>query len=70
MRLVKGESSQMPFRPNGTGLQYMSMDTSIVSIWSPGVVKAKESGSTFVTAVGRNQDGAIQLWVWQTEVRP
>jgi hypothetical protein len=68
MWLVKGETYQLMNRPSITGLRYVSLDSNTVSIWSPGVVVAKGYGSTYVTATGRNPDGSLKMWVWQTRV--
>jgi hypothetical protein len=66
--LVKGESHQLRYRPDMTGVQYVSLDSNTVSIWSPGVIKAKEFGVTYVTATGLLPDGSLKMWLWKTWV--
>ncbi len=66
--LVKGESQQLRFRPGITGFQYASLDTNVVSVPNPGVVQAKEWGTTYVTAFTRTGEGSIKFWLWKIQV--
>ncbi len=66
--LVKGETQQLRFRPGVAGFQYVSLDSNTVSVPNPGVVQAKEYGTTYVTAVARTADGSVKFWLWQVRV--
>lgn len=67
--LVKGESQQLKFRPGIAGVQYVSLDSNTVSVPNPGVVRAKEWGSTYIAAFARDpEDGSLKQWIWQARV--
>jgi hypothetical protein len=66
--LLKGESQQLPSRPGTTGFQYASLDTNLVSVPNPGVIRAKEWGETYVTAFTRTAEGSIKFWLWKVRV--
>jgi hypothetical protein len=64
--LVKGQTTQLA--GSAPGMQYSSLDSNTVSLWSPGVVKAKEYGKTYVTATGLSSDGTFRIWIWRVWV--
>jgi hypothetical protein len=66
--MVKGESQQLAFRPSDPKAQYLTSDPNIVSIWSPGVIKAVDYGKANVTAVSMESGGAIKFWLWRVSV--
>jgi hypothetical protein len=66
--LVKGETQQLKFRPGIAGFQYASLDTNTVSVPNPGVVQAREWGTTYVTAFTRTGEGSIKFWLWKVQV--
>ena len=66
--LVTGESRQIG--QGGRNIVWVSLDTFTVSLWSPGVVKAKQPGRTYVIRTGLNEQGAVQSWIWRIDVQP
>jgi hypothetical protein len=66
--LVKGETQQLRHRPGIAGFQYASLDSNTVSVPNPGVVHAREWGTTYVTAFTRTAEGSVKFWLWKVQV--
>ena len=66
--MVVGESRQIG--AGGRNIAWASLDTFVVSLWSPGVIKAKQHGRTYVVRTGLNDRGAVQTWIWRIDVQP
>jgi hypothetical protein len=47
------------------GYTWVSLDTTIVSFWSPGVVTGKRQGTTYVVWTKRNDQGELVSLIWR-----
>lgn len=50
------------------GYTWVSLDTNIVSFWSPGVVQGKSRGMTYVVWTKRNDRGELTSLIWRIHV--
>ena len=64
-----GGSGQLA-NPGLRNVAWVSMDTFVVALHSPGVVRAKQLGQTYVIATGLNNDGAVQSSIYRITVQP
>jgi len=61
-----GETKQLA--GGDRGYTWVSLDTTIVSFWSPGVVQGKARGTTYVVWTKRNDRGELQSLIWRISV--
>jgi hypothetical protein len=61
-----GETKQLA--GGDRGYTWVSLDTMIVSFWSPGVVQGKARGTTYVVWTKRNDRGELQSLIWRVFV--
>lgn len=61
-----GETKQLA--GGDRGYTWVSLDTTIVSFWSPGVVKGKARGTTYVVWTKGNDRGELQSLIWRVSV--
>jgi hypothetical protein len=58
-----GETKQLA--GGDRGYTWVSLVTTIVSFWSPGVVQGKARGTTYVVWTKRNDRGELQSLIWR-----
>ena len=65
--MTPGETRQMSNKAD-PGAQYLALDSNTVSVPVPGVIKAKQQGRAYVTAMSRTPEQVLKLWIWEVQV--
>jgi hypothetical protein len=65
--MAPGETKQLSNKADA-GAQYLALDSNTVSVPLPGVIKAKQQGRAYVTAVSRSPEQVLKLWIWEIQV--